>query len=407
MRARTSMALAMILILGVCGSLSAQTTGKISGTIIDGETGEALMGANVIVEGTQLGAAAGMDGSFYILSVPPGTFNVRIRMMGYKDYVLQGLRVSVNRTAEMRVEMVSTVVEGDVVVVTADRMAVKKDQTGSIRNVSAEEIAVLPVESANDIVELQAGVVDGHFRGGRLTEVSYLVDGMKVDDTFGGQGRVVDVETEAIQDLEVITGTFNAEYGQAMSGVVNVITKDGGNDFHGSVSAALGGYVTNRDDIFIGLPDDNISTIWGNLGDYARRRDLKFQLDGPIIKNRLTFFVNYRNEDNDNYLNGIRRFNITDFSDYESSSSFGWFTMATGDSTYVPLDWGKNQSLMGKLTLKSSRFKLSLAYTKDINDWMSYDHQFKYDPDGNTSGHRDTDMYALQFNHMFANNAFY
>jgi outer membrane receptor protein involved in Fe transport len=407
MRARTSMALAMILILGICGGLLAQTTGKISGTIIDAETREALMGANVIVEGTQLGAAAGMDGSFYILSVPPGTFNVRVRMMGYKDYVLQGLRVSVNRTAEIRVEMVSTVVEGDVVVVTADRMAVKKDQTGSIRNVSAEEIAVLPVENANDIVELQAGVVDGHFRGGRLTEVSYLVDGMKVDDAFGGQGRVVDVETEAIQDLEVITGTFNAEYGQAMSGVVNVITKDGGNDFHGSVSAAVAGYVTHRDDIFIGLPDDNFSSFWGNLGDYARQRDLKFQLDGPIIKNRLTFFVNYRNEDNNNYLNGIKRYNVTDFSDYESSSPFGWFTMATGDSSYVPLDWGKNESLMGKLTLKGSRIKLNLSYTRDINDWMSYDHQFKYDPNGNTSGHRDTDMYALQFNHMFAKNAFY
>ncbi|MBN1780829.1 TonB-dependent receptor [bacterium] len=388
--------IALILIMGACSGLWAQTTGKVSGTIVDAENGEGLMGANVILEGTQLGAAAGKDGSFYILNVPPGTYDLRVRMMGYTDYLVQGLRVSVNRTTEAGIEMVSTVMEGDVVVVTADRVAVKKDQTGSIRNVSAEEIAVLPVESANDIVQLQAGVVDGHFRGGRMTEISYLVDGMNVDDSFGGQGRVLDVETEAIQDLEVITGTFNAEYGQAMSGVVNVITKDGGNEFHGSVSGALAMYQTNHSDVFLGLNDD-----------FDRQKDIKFQLDGPIIKNRLTFFVNYRYEDSDNYLNGIRRFNVTDYSDYESSNPDFWFTQHTGDGAYVPLDFDKNQSLMGKLTLKSSKAKLSFSYNKDLNHWMRYNHQYKYDPDGKASEHRDTDMFSVQLNHMVARNAFY
>ena len=411
MRVRKSLAIGMILILGLSAGLLAQTTGKISGMIKDAEDGNALMGANVIVEGTQLGAAAGMDGSFYILNVPPGTYSLRIRMMGYKDYVLQGLRVSVNRTTEANIRMQTTVMEGDVVVVTADRVAVKKDQTGSIRNVSAEEIAVLPVESANDIVQLQAGVVDGHFRGGRLTEVSYLVDGMKVDDAFGGEGRVVDVETEAIQDLEVITGTFNAEYGQAMSGVVNVITKDGGNEFHGSVSSAVAGYATNKDDIFIGLPDNNFKSFWGDLSEYSRQKDIKLQLDGPIIKDKLTFFVNYRSEDKNNYLNGIRRYNVTDYSDYESWNPDFWFTMATGDSAYVPMDYNINQSLMGKLTLKGQQAKLSLSYTRDLNEWMSYNddggHQYKYNPDGKTAKHRETDMIAAQLNHLFARNAFY
>ncbi|MBN2105398.1 TonB-dependent receptor [bacterium] len=418
MKIRNAVSIGTILILSLQAGLFAQTTGKISGTVLDAEDGGALMGANVIIEGTQLGAAAGTDGSFYILNIPPGTYDLRIRMMGYKDYLLTNLRVSVNRTSEVNIQMESTVMKGDVVVVTADRLAVKKDQTGSIRNVSAEEIAVLPVESASDVIQLQAGVVDGHFRGGRLTEVSYLVDGMKVDDTFGGEGRVVDVETEAIQDLEVITGTFNAEYGQAMSGVVNVVTKDGGNAFHGSVSGAMAGYVTKRDHIFIGLPDDNFKSFWGNLPEYARQNDIKIQLDGPIIKDRLTFFVNYRNEDNDNYLNGIRRFNVTDYSDYESPYQQGWFTMDTGDSAYVPLDYSKNQSLMGKLTLKGKQAKLSLSYTRDLNEWMAYNdndmdgasgsgYQFKYNPDGKTSKHRETDMIAAQLNHMFAKNAFY
>ena len=410
---RKSIAIGMILILGLFANLSAQTTGKISGTVLDAESGSALMGANVVLEGTRMGAAAGMDGSFYILSVPPGTYDLRIRMMGYKEYLLKGLRVSVNRTSEVAVSMESTVMKGDVVVVTADRLTVKKDQTGSIRNVSAEEIAVLPVESATDIVQLQAGVVDGHFRGGRLTEVSYLVDGMKVDDAFGGEGRVVDVETEAIQDLEVITGTFNAEYGQAMSGVVNVITKDGGNAFHGSISGALAGYVTDKDDIFIGLPDDNFNSFWGNLPEYGRQKDIKVQLDGPIIKDRLTFFVNYRNEDKNNYLNGIRRYNVDDYSNYESEFQRYWVTTHTGDSAYVPLDYNQNQSIMGKLTLKGKQAKLSLSFTRDLNEWMAYNddygtgYQYKYNPDGKTAKHRETDMLAVQLNHMFAKNAFY
>ncbi|MFC1570127.1 TonB-dependent receptor domain-containing protein, partial [bacterium] len=147
------------------------------------------------------------------------------------------------------------------------------------------------------------------------------------------------------------------------------------------------------------------------LSDYSRQRDIKVQLDGPIIKNRLTFFVNYRNENNSNYLNGIRRYNVTDYSDYESSNPNFWFLMATGDSAYVPMDYSKNQSLMGKVTLKGKQAKLSLAYTRDLNEWMAYNddtgHQYKYNPDGKTAKHRETDMYSAQLNHMFSRSAFY
>ena len=83
---------------------------------------------------------------------------------------------------------------------------------------------------------MQAGVVDGHFRGGRSTEVTYLVDGMRTDDAYGGESQTVYLEPSALKDLEVITGTFNAEYGRAMSGVVNQVTKDGNNNLEYSIS---------------------------------------------------------------------------------------------------------------------------------------------------------------------------
>jgi outer membrane receptor for ferrienterochelin and colicin len=135
---------------------------------------------------------------------------------------------------------------------------------------------------------MQAGIVLGHFRGGRDTEVAYLVDGMRVSDAFGGSGRAVDIQPEAVEDLEVITGTFNAEYGNAMSGIVNAVTKEGGNAIHGSASGTLGNYYTDHNDIFIGLDRSEVT----------RNQDYKVSLNGPILKDRLNFFVNYRYQNN-------------------------------------------------------------------------------------------------------------
>ena len=121
---------------------------------------------------------------------------------------------------------------------------------------------------------MQAGVVNGNFRGGRNTEVTYLIDGVQVDEVFGGSSSTIQLEPEAVEDLEVITGTFNAEYGRAMSGVVNAITKDGSNKFEGSFSSGFSEYVTGNTDIFVGL--DKLV--------FNRNQDYKFQLSGPIFK---------------------------------------------------------------------------------------------------------------------------
>ena len=160
----------------------------------------------------------------------------------------------------------------------------------------------MPVENVGAVVNMQAGVVNGHFRGGRNTEVTYMVDGIQVDETFGGSSATVDIQPEAVQDLEVVTGTFNAEYGRAMSGVVNVVTRDGGPKFEGSVSLGGSSYYTDNTDIFVGL-DPSINTS----------QDIKFSLGGPVIGDKVTFFSNVRVQTNNGHLNGLRLFEVDNF----------------------------------------------------------------------------------------------
>ena len=126
------------------------------------------------------------------------------------------------------------------------KLSRKKDQTSTVKNISSEEIDILPVEDIGAVVNMQAGVVAGSFRGGRNNEVSYMIDGVPVNDAFGGVSAVSTLEVEAVKDLEVITGTFNAEYGNAMSGVVNAVTKDGNNSFEGSINTNYSTYITNN-----------------------------------------------------------------------------------------------------------------------------------------------------------------
>ncbi|MBN1996885.1 TonB-dependent receptor [candidate division KSB1 bacterium] len=397
---------AILFLMALSSALWAQTTGKIAGSISDKSTGEGLVGVNVVIEGTYLGAASDIDGKFFILNIPPGTYNLRFMLIGYKTMKLENVQVNINRTRTLDIKMEETTLDlGEEIVVTADRVAVRKDQTSSIRNVSAEDIALLPIENTGRIVSMQPGVVQGHFRGGRSNETAYMIDGVS---TYNGlnRGQMVSVDPDAIQEVEVITGTFSAKYGEAMSGVVNVVTKEGGNDIHGKVEGYLANYLTPHTDIFIGLKPEQV----------ARNQDYKFMLDGPILKNRLTFFVSGRYENNDGYLNGIRRFNITDEPNYgmwqdstlhDPVTGEYFFNQHTGDGEYVPMDWYEGLNINSKLTYKMKNIKMSLMYLLNKGESQGYSHSRKYKPDGRSANHSINQMYTYQLNHILSQRAFY
>lgn len=390
--------LCLLIFLFISGSAILAQTGKISGNVKDANTGEPLIGANVIIEGRNWGAATDVEGDYSIINIPPGKYTLRFRMLGYSDYVIQDVVVSINRTVNMNAELKAESLQlGQEVVVTADKVSMKKDQTGSIRNVSRDQIEALPVENLTDVVNMQAGVVKGHFRGGRSNEVTYMVDGLVVDDSFSKESRNVGVENEVVQEVEVITGTFNAEYGNAMSGVVNAITRDGGNKFSGSVSIGSSNYLTSNKDVFIGLEDD----------DFTRNTDFKASFSGPIIPNTLSFVVNGRYQDRENHLNGIRRFNVEDYSRYTGDRET-WYSEHTGDGSYTSLSSDESHSLFGKLSLNpTTGLRIGLTYNRNYRKNQDYNHDYKYNPDGRAFNYNETDMFALHVNHSLSDKLFY
>lgn len=386
----------MFFLLFIFSNAYAQTTGKISGRVIDKETGDPLAGANVIIEGTVMGAAADTKGDFYIINVPPGTYSVIARMIGYSTVKMEEIRVSVNSTSNIEFELLPQVIEGEVITVIAEQVAIKKDQTSSIRNISSNDIEIMPVEGISQIVQLQPGVIGSHFRGGRSNEASYMVDGVMVTESFYHVAPTVEVNPQAVEDMEVITGTFNAEYGNAMSGVVNIVTKEGGDRLEVAGSINLGNYLTSHTDKYVGIDRADV-----------RIQDYTLSLSGPVIKNYLNFVVDSRYLSNQGYLNGINRFSVDDYSDFRNYPAT-YISSASGDNSYVDMDEEEKIYLLGKLIFKPLKsLKTSLIYTYNKNDFQNYNHQYFYNPYGLPTTHNESNMVAFHANHMLSPNAFY
>ena len=231
----------------------AGTTGKISGKVVD-ENNQPLIGCNIVVKGTSLGAATNIKGEYFILNIPPGKYDLTASMIGYGTVTVEGTLVMVDLTAKTNFFLKPETIEGDVITVTAEKPTVRLDQTSMSAVVSSDDIENLPVTDVGDVIELQAGIVRDpnggfHVRGGRSSEVSFWVDGVATTDSYDGSSGL-EIENAGIQEVQVISGTFNAEYGQAMSGIVNVVTKDGGLNYQGNLDFFSGGYHTNHSNLY-------------------------------------------------------------------------------------------------------------------------------------------------------------
>ena len=378
-----------------------QTSGKISGKVLDEANDMPLIGANIIISQTQAGISVDDKGYFNLINVVPGKYTLKAMMIGYGTVNIEDVIVSVNRTTYLDIKMKQSVIDGKEIVIYASKLSRKKDQTSTVKNISSEEIAILPVENLAAVVNMQAGVVAGHFRGGRKDEVSYMIDGVPVNDAFGGVSSVSTLEVETVKDLEVITGTFNAEYGNAMSGIVNAVTKDGSNNLQGSINTGYSTYVTdnnkNGEEVFIGLEPFGINS----------NSDVKLSLSGPIIRDRLYFFSNFRSQNINGHLNGIKRFEVWNLSDFYDQDSTNWLSENTGDSSYVPMNKGLYTSFMGKLSFNVGNIKISWLLNKNNSLSSGYSHIYKYNPDGMSHGDANTSLSMFQLNHFFNKKMYY
>ena len=214
----------------------AGVTGKVSGQIVDTNTGESLIGANVMLAGTTLGAATDEEGYYHILSVPPGYYDIRVNMIGYGDKTITGVRVEIDLNAVIDVDLSVEVIEGEEITVEANQKLVKVDVASSQKSISSEKISEMPVSSVAEVVGLSAGVSGLSVRGGSYNETQFMVDGLVLNDERTSE-PTTGIPLSAIQDISLQTGGFGAEYRNARSGIINVVTKEGDKErYSGSIS---------------------------------------------------------------------------------------------------------------------------------------------------------------------------
>jgi outer membrane receptor protein involved in Fe transport len=215
------------------------TTGKIAGTITDLATGEALIGANIVVVGSSLGGSTDVNGQYVILYVPPGTYSVQISYIGYKPIMVNEVRVFIDQTARIDAKLEASAIEVGVTVVIAERNMIRQDVNTSMVAVSSKEISDLPVANVTDVLGLQAGINNGQIRGSGLEQALFLVDGATMRDARNNKA-VTGVSLSSIREISIERGGFNAEYGQVQSGVVNVVTNEGkAKGYSGSINIRM------------------------------------------------------------------------------------------------------------------------------------------------------------------------
>jgi len=217
-----------ILLQTIAGTISllAGTTGKIAGKITDKSTGEPLIGANVIVSGTSLGAATDVNGLYTILDIPPGIYSIQISYIGYRKLTINDVRVFIDQTTRIDAALESEAIELGAMVIVAERKLIKPDVATSVVAISEKEVQELPISSVAGAIGLQAGVQGLNVRGGGSDRLLFLLDGVTLRDPRNNQ-PTASVPLSSIKEISLERGGFNAEYGQVRSGIVNVVTREG------------------------------------------------------------------------------------------------------------------------------------------------------------------------------------
>lgn len=298
------------------------------------------------------------------------------------------------------------------------------DRTNSASYVNAEEINSLPVTDLKDVVQLQAGVVKGpggelHIRGGRSREIAYMVDGVSVTNTFSqGGGSNVDVDNNMVSELQVITGTFNAEYGSAQSGIINVVTKVPDQNLTGNVEARMGGYYSPDSPMYVGGVDKY---------DPTNDLDVRFSFSVPFkfipeSLGKLGLLINGRFVDSKGYLYGERRFMPED--GWEITAYREWYKatydpadplvipipdeMHTGDGEVIPMDWEQTYNISTKLVYQPvAGITTSYSLYMSKGESSGFSNSWKFIPDAMPTWYSENMTHMFVFTHTPADNIYY
>ena len=357
--------LLVVLTVFVClvsGTVLSAVSGRITGVITSSETGDAVPGANVAVVGTSLGGITDANGKYSILNVPVGTYTIRVSSVGFTTLEVSNVSVSVDLASFQDHTVAPTTEElGDVIRVTAETPMVIRDKVASISIVRRDELLALPTRGFADVVAIQTGVVrvtpnlgprglrgareasntpELNIRGGRPSEVAYYVDGFSQQDPLSGTSTT-NISNNAIKEISITSGGFPAEYGHVASGIVNVTTISGGNEYHGNAEVVTDNW-----------HGDSYDQNWYSL-----------DLGGPIpgVENGYFFGSVERRYHGDRMPSAITE-----------------DALPSGPSR-LPNNTLDGWSYQGKIDYKfSDNLKLQLSGTGSRDEWRGYSHSYLF-----------------------------
>ncbi|MBL7075452.1 TonB-dependent receptor [candidate division KSB1 bacterium] len=383
-------------------SLMAGTTGKIAGRVVDEATGLPLPGANVIVLGTTLGAMSDLEGSFFIINVKPGKYSVKATMMGYSAMTITEARVNIDLTTNLEFKLKETVLDlGEEVIIVAEKPLVQLDLTSHSARISKEDIDVMPVSNIKEILRTQTGFkVDSrgniHIRGGRADETLFVVDGMAMRDPLDSRQTLFDFSNVDIEEIEILTGGFSAEYGRVQSGIINITTPEGSDKrYFGGID-----YSTDMPFDKHSFDSDRLEFSLGGFIPYSDK----------ILPNKLTF-----------YFSGSAYISNT----YTPFTADGHAPVGVPDSDLmdigVELPQRQSTSYKGniKLTYKltdSQKLTLKLSkkqrrwdnfYDSRYGDWDANAWRYKYNPESRPFTENEVTNIGLIYTNQLSSRTFF
>ncbi len=333
--------LRVFLVMALPVVLFSQELGKIAGTVTDEATGEPLIGANVLVEGTSFGAATDADGRYTILGISVGTYVVRVEFIGHRAVRVSNVAVSYRLTTEVNMALSTEAIEAPAVEVFAERPLIAKDATNATRIIDRETINRIPLRAVEDLVALQTGVVKAngaiHVRGGRPGDMAYYHDGIYVVNPWTLSNPAPIVHSRALEEIAFQSGGFDAEFGNSNGGVINTTTRTGGEkfDFGAEFIQGLGASEPGED-------QDALYSYGYQL--------YNFDLGGPL-GDKIRFFASYEGTHKDDsrpsvsYLSHLDRQVITDTTG-----------ISADPSVKLVESWGEYNSATNKFETDTTKF---------------------------------------------------
>ena len=386
-----------------------QGKGVIKGTVKDAKTGEGLPVVNVKIKGTYYGAVTDFDGHYTIPKINPGSYTLEFSLVGYTLVQHTDVKVEADKESIVDLNMQETVLSlGQEVLVVGEKPLVNLEETASKHSISSDDLKATAIVDVRDVVSQQLGVVQTdneiHIRGGRSSENAYLLDGVSIQDPLAGTGFGLQISTEAIENVQVITGGFNAEYGQATSGVVDVSLKEGSPDYHGSLSYKRDHLGRANGSLHIFNQDLNEFTLSGP----EPLTTFLLPLSGVHDIGAVTFFTDFSANFSDgtfgkraNQINSSI-FYGTRFTPREENNYFGLVKLTWKISQMMRISYSYTRSV--SITQNSQALQTNLEY---VESSPGFQYAFENILDNANTYTHDNQMHMISLTHTLSNSMFY